>query len=93
MVWGAIAYNTRSPLVLIRGTMTAKRYVHVILLPHVFPLVQRLPEAIFQQDNAQPYKTVTSLLLPFLGLPDPQIRLQSSISGIIWDGELCISRV
>ncbi|GFU01862.1 transposable element Tcb2 transposase [Trichonephila clavipes] len=24
MVWGAIAYNTRSPLVLIRGTMTAQ---------------------------------------------------------------------
>ncbi|GFX18218.1 transposable element Tcb1 transposase [Trichonephila clavipes] len=27
MVWGAIAYNTRSPLVLIRGTMTVQRYV------------------------------------------------------------------
>ncbi|GFS73835.1 transposable element Tcb2 transposase [Trichonephila clavipes] len=25
MVWGAIAYNTRPPLVLIRGTMTAQR--------------------------------------------------------------------
>ncbi|GFW33841.1 uncharacterized protein TNCV_3589261 [Trichonephila clavipes] len=34
------------------------------------------------------HKTVSSLLLPFLGLPDPQICLQSSISGIIWDGEL-----
>ncbi|GFW29125.1 transposable element Tcb2 transposase [Trichonephila clavipes] len=27
MVWGAIAYNTRSTLVLIRGTMTAQRYI------------------------------------------------------------------
>ncbi|GFS90402.1 transposable element Tcb2 transposase [Trichonephila clavipes] len=26
MVWGAIAYNTRSPLVLIRGTMTTQRH-------------------------------------------------------------------
>ncbi|GFV62070.1 transposable element Tcb2 transposase [Trichonephila clavipes] len=55
MVWGAIAYNTRSPLVLIRGTMTAQRYVHDILQPHVFPLLQRLPGAIFLQDNARPH--------------------------------------
>ncbi|GFV47770.1 transposable element Tcb2 transposase [Trichonephila clavipes] len=38
--------------VLIRGTMTAQRYVHDILQPHVLPLMQRLPGAIFQQDNA-----------------------------------------
>ncbi|GFV92903.1 transposable element Tcb2 transposase [Trichonephila clavipes] len=31
MVWGEIAYITRSILVLIRGTMTAQRYVHDIL--------------------------------------------------------------
>ncbi|GFY14274.1 transposable element Tcb2 transposase [Trichonephila clavipes] len=30
MVWGAIACNTRSPLVLIRGTMTTQWYVHDI---------------------------------------------------------------
>ncbi|GFX47565.1 transposable element Tcb2 transposase [Trichonephila clavipes] len=39
MVWGAIAYNTRTPLVLIRGSITAKRYVHDILQPHVLPLM------------------------------------------------------
>ncbi|GFU58929.1 uncharacterized protein TNCV_4732091 [Trichonephila clavipes] len=38
------------------------------------------------------HKTVSSLLLPFLGLPDPHICLQSNISGIIWGGELCIPR-
>ncbi|GFS60420.1 transposable element Tcb2 transposase [Trichonephila clavipes] len=52
MAWGAIAYNTRSPLVLIRGSMTAQRYAHDILQSHVLPLMQRLPGAIFQQDNA-----------------------------------------
>ncbi|GFW39086.1 transposable element Tcb2 transposase [Trichonephila clavipes] len=31
MVWGVIAYNTRSALVLILGIMTAQRYVHDIL--------------------------------------------------------------
>ncbi|GFV07363.1 transposable element Tcb1 transposase [Trichonephila clavipes] len=47
MVRGAIAYNTWSPLVLIRGTMRAQRYVHDILRPHVLPLLHRLPEAVF----------------------------------------------
>ncbi|GFX62326.1 transposable element Tcb2 transposase [Trichonephila clavipes] len=70
MVWDAIAYNTRSPLVLIHGTMTAQQYVHDILHPHVLPLMQRLPGAIFQQDNARPHtarvsqvclRTVTTL--------------------------------
>ncbi|GFT28176.1 transposable element Tcb2 transposase [Trichonephila clavipes] len=42
MIWGAIAYNTRSPLVLIRGTMTAQWHVHDILQPHVCPFMQRL---------------------------------------------------
>ncbi|GFU09965.1 transposable element Tcb1 transposase [Trichonephila clavipes] len=51
---GCHSYNTRSPLVLIRGTMTAQRYVHDILQPRVLPLMLRLPGAIFQQDNAQP---------------------------------------
>ncbi|GFY23494.1 transposable element Tcb1 transposase [Trichonephila clavipes] len=55
MVWDAIAYNTRSSLVLIRGSMTAQRYVHDILQPHVLLLMQRLPGAIFQQDNSQPH--------------------------------------
>ncbi|GFX41852.1 transposable element Tcb2 transposase [Trichonephila clavipes] len=73
MVWGAIAYNTRSPLVLIRGSMTAQWYVHDILQPYVLPLMQRLPGAIFQQDNARPHSarvsqdclhTVTNLLWP-----------------------------
>ncbi|GFU16551.1 transposable element Tcb1 transposase [Trichonephila clavipes] len=47
MVWGAIDYNTWSPLVLNRDTMTAQWYVHDIL-----PLMKRLPGAIFHQDNA-----------------------------------------
>ncbi|GFW42549.1 transposable element Tcb2 transposase [Trichonephila clavipes] len=52
---GAIAYNTRSSLVLIRDTMTAQRYVHDILQLHGLSLMQRLPEAIFQRDNARPH--------------------------------------
>ncbi|GFW67266.1 transposable element Tcb2 transposase [Trichonephila clavipes] len=66
-----------------------------ILQPRVLSLIQRLPGSIFQQDNARPHmarmsQNSTALLLPFLGLPDSQICLQSSISGIIWDHELGI---
>ncbi|GFU44501.1 transposable element Tcb1 transposase [Trichonephila clavipes] len=73
MVWSAIVYNTQSSLVLIRGTMTAQLYVHDILQPHALPLMQRLPGAIFQQDNARPHtarvsqdclRTVTTLTWP-----------------------------
>ncbi|GFU25191.1 transposable element Tcb2 transposase [Trichonephila clavipes] len=60
MVWGVIAYNTRSPLVLIRGTMIAQWYVHDILQLHVLPLMQRLPGAIFLQDNARPHREKVS---------------------------------
>ncbi|GFX20832.1 uncharacterized protein TNCV_78871 [Trichonephila clavipes] len=42
MVWGVIAYNTRSSLVLIRGPMTVQRHVHNILQPYVLPIMQRL---------------------------------------------------
>ncbi|GFS70981.1 transposable element Tcb2 transposase [Trichonephila clavipes] len=55
MVWDAIAYNTRSPLVLIRGIMTAQWYVHDILQPHVLPIMHRLTGAIFQPENAWPH--------------------------------------
>ncbi|GFY22864.1 transposable element Tcb2 transposase [Trichonephila clavipes] len=53
MVWGVIAYNTQSPLVFIRGAMTAQQYGHNILPPHVLPLMQRLPGAIFHQYNVR----------------------------------------
>ncbi|GFY14561.1 kunitz-type serine protease inhibitor bitisilin-3 [Trichonephila clavipes] len=74
IVWGSMAYNTRSPLVLIRGTMTAQRYVHGILNPHVLPLMQRLPGAIFQQDNSQPRMARVSPLCyyPSLACPIPR---------------------
>ncbi|GFX78789.1 transposable element Tcb2 transposase [Trichonephila clavipes] len=60
MVWGAIAYNRWLPLVLIRGTMTDQRYAHDILQPHVMPLMQRLPGAIFQQVNVRPHTAMVS---------------------------------
>ncbi|GFX39574.1 transposable element Tcb1 transposase [Trichonephila clavipes] len=58
--------------------MTVRRYVHDILQLHVLPFMQRLPGAIFQQDNIWPHtarvsqdclRTVTTLPWP-ARLPD-----------------------
>ncbi|GFS75855.1 transposable element Tcb2 transposase [Trichonephila clavipes] len=95
MVWDAIAYNTRSLLVLIHGTMTAQRCVHDILQPQVLPLMQRLPGAIFQQDNAQPHTARVSqdCLRTVTTLPWPARSPDLSPIEHIWDDELGIPRV
>ncbi|GFV52714.1 uncharacterized protein TNCV_2873851 [Trichonephila clavipes] len=55
MVCGAIAYDSLSTLIVMRGTLTGQRYVDDILRPHVGPFLNGLPRAIFQQDNARPH--------------------------------------
>ncbi|GFU96950.1 HTH_Tnp_Tc3_2 domain-containing protein [Trichonephila clavipes] len=51
-VWGAISGDTRSSLVVLQGTLTARRYVDDILTPIVLPMLSSRPGAIYQQDNA-----------------------------------------
>ncbi|GFX10123.1 transposable element Tcb2 transposase [Trichonephila clavipes] len=53
MVWRAIACDSLSTLIVMRGTLTGQRYVDDILRPHVGPSLNGLPGAIFQQDNAR----------------------------------------
>ncbi|UYV68195.1 hypothetical protein LAZ67_5003346 [Cordylochernes scorpioides] len=55
MVWGAIAYDSRSPLLRIQGTMTAQQYVDDVLRPVTLPYLQGVPNALYQQDNARPH--------------------------------------
>ncbi|GFW92419.1 transposable element Tcb2 transposase [Trichonephila clavipes] len=54
MVWEAIVFDSRSSLIVMRGTLTGQRYVDDILRPHVGPFLNSLPEVIFQQNNARP---------------------------------------
>ncbi|GFT05127.1 transposable element Tcb1 transposase [Trichonephila clavipes] len=67
--------------------MTAQWYVYDILQSHVFPLMQRLPGAIFQQDNAQPHTARVSqdCLCPITTLPWPFRSPDLSAIEHIWD--------
>ncbi|GFV91841.1 uncharacterized protein TNCV_2975131 [Trichonephila clavipes] len=51
-VWGGIGYHSRIPLVRIAGTLSSQCYISKVLEPVVFPYLQGLATAIFQQDNA-----------------------------------------
>ncbi|GFX58153.1 transposable element Tcb2 transposase [Trichonephila clavipes] len=43
MVWGVIAYDSRSTLIVMRGTLTGQRYVDDILRPRVGLFLNGLP--------------------------------------------------
>ncbi|GFY03986.1 uncharacterized protein TNCV_1197651 [Trichonephila clavipes] len=68
MVWGAIVYNARSPIVLIRNTMAAQLYVHDILQPNVSLLINSSQEPFFNKTmlgltRQECYKIVSTLLV------------------------------
>ncbi|GFX70062.1 transposable element Tcb2 transposase [Trichonephila clavipes] len=66
--------------------MTAQRYVHDILQPHVLPLMQRLPGAIFQKDKARPHtaRVRQDCLRTVTTLPSPARSLDLSPIKHIW---------
>ncbi|GFV80694.1 transposable element Tcb2 transposase [Trichonephila clavipes] len=70
---GAIAYDSRSTLIVMRGTLMNQRYVDDIHRTHVGPFLNGLPGAIFQQDNARPNtaRVAQDFLRHFQTLPWP----------------------
>ncbi|GFX24578.1 transposable element Tcb2 transposase [Trichonephila clavipes] len=72
-VWGVIAYDIQSTLIVMRGTLTGQRYVDGILRPHVGAFLNGLPGAIFKQDNARPHtaRVAQDFLRHFQTLPLP----------------------
>ncbi|GFW23256.1 transposable element Tc1 transposase [Trichonephila clavipes] len=87
MVWGAIAYDSRSTLIVMRGTLTGQRYVDYILRPHVGPFLIVLPGAISQQDNACPHtaRVAQDFLCHFQTLPWPVRSPDLSPVEHVWD--------
>ena len=63
IVWAGIYYGHRTSLVFIDGSLTAQRYVDVVLRPVVVPYV-RQHIVTFQQDNARAH--VARLSMAFL---------------------------
>ena len=61
MVWGAISFDSRTPLVVIRGTLTAQRYVDDILRPVLLPFLLQCPGLVFQQANARPHTACVAM--------------------------------
>ena len=64
MVWGAISATRKSPLVIIRGRLTAQKYIDDILQPVLLPFMNQHRNGIYQQDGATPHTAgVTNLFL------------------------------
>ncbi|GFU90179.1 transposable element Tc3 transposase [Trichonephila clavipes] len=87
MVWGVIAYESRSTLIVMRGILTGQRYVDDILRPHVGPFLNGLPGPIFQQDNARPHtaRVAQDFLRHFQTLPGPACSPNLSPVDRVWD--------
>ncbi|UYV77027.1 hypothetical protein LAZ67_14002920 [Cordylochernes scorpioides] len=87
MVWGANAYDSRSPLLRIQGTMTAQRYVDDVLRPVTLPYLQGVPNALYQQDNARPHTARISqqALQDVQMLPWPPYSPDLSPIEHVWD--------
>ncbi|GFX83252.1 DDE_3 domain-containing protein [Trichonephila clavipes] len=87
MVWGDIAYDRRSALIVMRGTLTGQRYVDDILRPHVGSFLNGLPGSIFQQDNARPHtaRVAQDFLRHFQTLPLPARSPDLSPVEHVWD--------
>ncbi|GFW94920.1 transposable element Tcb1 transposase [Trichonephila clavipes] len=87
MVWRAIAYNSRSSLMVMRGILTGQRHVDDILRPHVGPFLNSLPGATFQQDNARPHTARVAQDIPrhFQTLAWPARSPDLSPVDHVWD--------
>ncbi|UYV84811.1 hypothetical protein LAZ67_X003588, partial [Cordylochernes scorpioides] len=87
MVWGAISFDSRIPLVVIPGTLTAQRYVDDILWPVLLPFLSHHPGLTFQQDNARPHTASVTMdcLQSCRTLPWPARSPDFSPIEHIWD--------
>ena len=56
MVSAGISFNHKSPLVVINGNITARRYIDDVLDPVMVPFLNTYPDiTVSQQDNARPH--------------------------------------
>ncbi|GFX49496.1 transposable element Tcb1 transposase [Trichonephila clavipes] len=68
--------------------MTAQRYAHDILQPHVLLPIQCFPGAIFQQDNARPHTARVTKLSPHCYYPSFACPIPRLVSNRAYLGSL-----
>ncbi|GFV82362.1 transposable element Tcb2 transposase [Trichonephila clavipes] len=87
MFWAALAYDSRSFLIVMLGTLTGQLYVDDILRPHVGSFLNGLLGAIFMQDNAHPHtvRVAQDFLPHFQTLRWPAIFPNLSPVEKVWD--------
>ena len=57
MVWASISADGRTDVVIVRGGLTADRYVEEILRSHVVPYARRIGNTFkLMDDNATPHR-------------------------------------
>ncbi|GFW35885.1 transposable element Tcb2 transposase [Trichonephila clavipes] len=86
-VWRRPAYDSRSTLIVMRGTLTGQRCFDDILRLYVGPFLNGLPGAIFQQDDARPHtaRNAQDFLRHFQTFPWPARSPDLSPVEHVWD--------
>ncbi|GFU12979.1 transposable element Tc1 transposase [Trichonephila clavipes] len=86
MVWGAISFDSLTPLMVLRGILTAQRYVDYILKTVLLPLFLQYLDLIFQQDNARPHmvRVAMNCLTACQTLPWPARSEDVSLTDHAW---------
>ena len=61
MIWGGITFDTKTPLHIVQGNLTANAYINQIVTPYVLPFLNANPGTTFQQDGARPHTARVTL--------------------------------
>ncbi|GFV08055.1 transposable element Tc1 transposase [Trichonephila clavipes] len=87
MVWGTIAYDSRSTLIVMRGSLTGNVTFMIFFDPYEGPFLNGLPRAIFHQVNARPQTARVSkdILRHFQTFPWPPHSPDLFPAEHVWD--------
>ncbi|GFX68371.1 uncharacterized protein TNCV_2817451 [Trichonephila clavipes] len=82
MVWDAIGYASRSPLVSIGGTLNSARYISGVLRPVALTFIRVPRNSTFEQDNALPH--VVGIVQTFLDTENVRLLPWPARSADLW---------